>query len=156
MITWIFVRIALHYQIIIAVFLTKISPKQDFMVNHAYFFYFVTWISLIFLMVSGVFTDIFGSKKLKTLGGIHETRQKKIETSRAPRWARGPSLRPPFVASLLSPASALALGPASVPSGFLKSPLGFGGSGRRSPWKNQNNLYKFTRPGENLKISEGI
>ena len=47
------------------------------MVNHAYFFYFVTWISLIFLMISGVFTDIFGSKKLKTLGGIHETRQKK-------------------------------------------------------------------------------
>ena len=40
------------------------------------FFNFVTWISLIFLMISGVFTDIFGSKKLKTLGGIHKTRQK--------------------------------------------------------------------------------
>ena len=92
------------------------------MVNHAYFFYFVTWISLIFLIVPGVFTDILGSKKLKTLGGIHETRQKKIETSRAPRWALGP----PFVASLLSPA----LGPSGVPekfqfiflSGFMKPP----------------------------------
>ena len=58
----------LHYKIIIAVFLAKISPKQDFMVNHAYFFYFVTWISLIFLMVSGVFTDIYCEQKLENLG----------------------------------------------------------------------------------------
>ena len=35
------------------------------------------------------------------------------------------------------------LGHACGPSGFFKSPLGFGGSGRRSPRKNQNNLYKF-------------
>ena len=47
---------------------------------------------------------------MKTLVGIHETRQKKIETSRAPRWALGP----PFVASLLSPA----LGPSGVPEKF--------------------------------------
>ena len=48
--------------------------------------------------------------------------KKKIETSRAPRWALGP----PFVASLLSPA----LGPSGVPekfqfiflSGFMKPP----------------------------------
>ena len=35
------------------------------------------------------------------------------------------------------------LGHAGGPSGFFKSPLGFGGSGRRSPRKNPNNLYIF-------------
>ena len=58
----------MHYKIIIAVFLAILSPKQDFMVNHAYFFNFVTWISLIFLMVSGVFTDIYCEQKLENLG----------------------------------------------------------------------------------------
>ena len=119
---WYFHRKALYYKIIIAVFLTKISPKQDFMVNHAYFFYFVTWISLIFLMLSGVFTDIFWEQKIENLGWYSWNQTKKIETSRAPRWALGP----PFVASLLSPA----LGPSGVPekfqfiflSGFMKPP----------------------------------
>ena len=35
------------------------------------------------------------------------------------------------------------LGHAGGPSGFFKSHLGFGGSGRRSPRKNPNNLYIF-------------
>ena len=39
-------------------------------------------------MISGVFTNIFGSKKSKTLGGIHETRQKKIKL---PGHPAGPS-----------------------------------------------------------------
>ena len=56
-----------YIKIIIAVFLAKISTKRDFNVNHAYFFYFVTWISLIFLMVSGVFKDILAAK-IENLG----------------------------------------------------------------------------------------
>ena len=74
---WYFHRKALYYKIIIAVFLTKISPKQDFMVNHAYFFYFVTWISLIFLMISGVFTDIFWEQKIENLGWYSWNQTKK-------------------------------------------------------------------------------
>ena len=42
------------------------SPMLDFMVNHSYFFIFVTWISLIIIGV---------------LGGIHENVGRKIETS---------------------------------------------------------------------------
>ena len=60
MILFVFGRI--YTRIIKAVFLSKISPKRDFNVNHAYFFYFVTWISLIFLMVSVVFMDILVGK----------------------------------------------------------------------------------------------
>ena len=82
-----------------AAFLAKISPKRDFNGNHAYFFYFVTWYSLIFLMVSVVFTDIFRTIKLKTLVVFMKPNKKKIETSEAPRWARGPPLRPPLRAS---------------------------------------------------------
>ena len=77
---WYFLCKDLHYKIIIAVFLAKISPKQDFMVNHAYFFYFVTWISLIFLMVSGVFTDIYCEQKIENLGWYSWNQTKKIET----------------------------------------------------------------------------
>ena len=47
-----------------AVFLSKISPKQDFNRNRAYFFYFVTWISLIIWSLLVVFTNIFGKKIL--------------------------------------------------------------------------------------------
>jgi len=50
-----------------AAFLAKISPKRDFNGNHAYFFYFVTWYSLIFLMIPVVFTDIFAGK-IENLG----------------------------------------------------------------------------------------
>ena len=53
-----------------------------------------------------------------------------LKIPRATRRALGPPLRPPFVASLLSPASAQALGPSGVPekfqfiflSGFMKPP----------------------------------
>ena len=90
--------------------MAKISPKQDFMVNHAYFFYFVTWISLIFLIVPGVFTDILGSKKLKTLGGIHETRKKKLKLLGHP--ARPSGLRSSLRSSLRPS------GPAGCPRSF--------------------------------------
>ena len=66
-----------------------------------------------------------------------------LKIPRATRRALGPPLRPPFVASLLSPASAPALGPGGLPSGFSKSPPGFGGSERRFPPKNPNFLYIF-------------
>ena len=45
-----------------AVFLSKISPKQDFNVNRAYFFYFMTWISCFICSLLVVFTKIFGKK----------------------------------------------------------------------------------------------
>ena len=76
-----------------AAFLAKISPKRDFNGNHAYFFLFC---DLIFIDIFDGFSGIHGyfrRIKLKTLGGIHET-WKKNETSEAPRWARGPPLRP--------------------------------------------------------------
>ena len=50
----------LHNKIIIAVFLAILSPKHEFMVNHTYFFNFVTWISLLF-------TNIFGQQTWKLL-----------------------------------------------------------------------------------------
>ena len=76
-----------------------------------------------------------------------------MKIPRATRRALGPPLRPPFVASLLSPASAPALGPGGLPSGFSKSPPGFGGSGAKSPQKNPNFLYKFPE-GEGKLSSE--
>ena len=42
--------------------MSKISQNQDFNVNRAYFFYFVTWISLIIWSLLVVFTNIFGNK----------------------------------------------------------------------------------------------
>ena len=59
--------------------------------------------------------------------------------------AGGPSgLRSGLRSALrLTPPSATALGPGSVPSGFFKSPLGLVGFGQRSPRKNQNSLYLF-------------
>ena len=45
-----------------AVFLSKISPKQDFNVNRAYFFNFMNWISCIIWSLLVVFTKIFGQK----------------------------------------------------------------------------------------------
>ena len=74
-----------------------------------------------------------------------------LKIPRATRRALGPPLRPPFVASLLSPAFAPALGPGGLPSGFSKSPPGFGGSERRFPPKNPNLLYKFSRR-QNVQI----
>ena len=70
-----------------------------------------------FFMIWGVFTDIFGGKKLKTLGGIHESRQKNWNFSDTP---------------LVPRASAPALGLSGVPenfqfiflSGFIKPPKG--------------------------------
>ena len=46
----------------IPVFLSKISPKSDFIRNHSYFFYFWTWISLIFLEILGIFTNLLAGK----------------------------------------------------------------------------------------------
>ena len=58
----------------IPVFLSKISPKSDFIRNHSYFFYFWTWISLIFLEILAGIHESFG-RKIWNFGGIHEVRK---------------------------------------------------------------------------------
>ena len=80
----------------IPVFLSKISPKSDFIRNHSYFFYFLTWISLIFLEILVGIHESFG-RKIWNFGGTHEVRKKKIETHLAPRL--GPRASAPAFAS---------------------------------------------------------
>ena len=65
----------------------------DFNANRVYFFYFVIWISWIFLTFMLVFTSILARKSWNQ-SGIHEVRKKKIETTCWPGWALGPPLRP--------------------------------------------------------------
>ena len=50
---------------------------RDFNKNRAYFFYFVTWISLSCLEIFYGIHQYFDMKNLKTLGGIHVTRKSK-------------------------------------------------------------------------------
>ena len=50
---------------------------RDFNKNRAYFFYFVTWISLSCLEIFDGINQYFDMKNLKTLGGIHVTRKLK-------------------------------------------------------------------------------
>ena len=45
--------------------MSQISPMLDFMVNHSYFFIFVTWISLIFFYNFGWYSRKWWQKKLK-------------------------------------------------------------------------------------------
>ena len=77
-----------------AVFLTKISPKQDFNRNRAYFFLFCDLNFIDYLVTFGGIHAYFWQQNLKTIGRIHETRKKKIETFRSAGWALGPPLRP--------------------------------------------------------------
>ena len=76
--------------IIIAVFLTKILPMLRFNENRVYFFYFVTWISMIFWTVLVVFTTILVRKSWKPKWYSWSAKKKKIETTWPPGWARGP------------------------------------------------------------------
>ena len=96
-------------QPVTAVFLPKKSPMRDFIINRAYFFYFVTWISLSCQEIFDGIHHYFDTKNLKTLGGIHETRKSKNWNQRysAPGWALGPPLR--------ASRSAPALGPSQEP-----------------------------------------
>ena len=55
----------------------KKSAIRHFITNRAYFFYFVTWISLTCLEIFDGIHDYFDMKNLKTFGGIHETRKSK-------------------------------------------------------------------------------
>ena len=55
----------------------KKSPMRDFNKNRAYFFYFVTWISLSCLEILYGIHQYFDMKNLKTLGGIHVTPKSK-------------------------------------------------------------------------------
>ena len=91
----------------IPVFLSKISPKSDFIRNHSYFFYFWTWISLIFLKFWVVFTNLLAGK-FETLVVFMKFENKKIETHLAPRLgprtsapALGPSLGARWVSIFL-------------------------------------------------------
>ena len=115
-----------------AAFLAKILPKRDFNANHAYFFYFVTWYSLIFLMVSVVFTDIFRRIKFKPWVVFMKPNKKK-------NWNLwGTPLGPR--------ASAPALGPSGVPQrfqfifllGFMKPPKVSILSCEKYPWNHWN------------------
>ena len=93
-----------------AVFLSKISPMLHFNINHSYFFYFGTWISLIFLEFCVVFTNLLAGK-FETLVVFMKWGKKKLKPIWRPGWARGPPLRPPLRATRSAPASAPALGP---------------------------------------------
>ena len=55
----------------------KKSPMRGFNKNRAYFFYFVTWISLSSLEFFYGIHQYFDMKNLKTLGDIHVTRKSK-------------------------------------------------------------------------------
>ena len=105
---------------------------------------FFLFCDLVFIDIFDGFSGIHGyfrRIKLKTLGGIHKT-WKKNETSEAPRWARGPPLRPPLRASRSAPA----LGPSGVPqrfqfiflSGFMKPPKVSILSCEKYPWNHWN------------------
>ena len=59
------------------------SPMLDFMVNHSYFFIFVTWISLIIIWIFGGIHENVGRKNLN-FGGTHGRQKKKIETTWCP------------------------------------------------------------------------
>ena len=74
--------------IIIAVFLAKISPMLRFNENRVYLFYFVTWISVIFWTVLLV-SRRFWSENLETKV-VSWSAKKQIETTWPPGWARGP------------------------------------------------------------------
>ena len=109
----------------IPVFLSKISPREDFIRNHSYFFYFWTWISLIFLEFWLVFTNLLAGK-FETLVVFMKFEKKKLKPIWRLGWALGPPLRPPLRASRSAPA----LGPSGVTekfkfiflSGFMKPP----------------------------------
>ena len=60
------------------------SPMLDFMVNHSYFFIFVTWISLIII---GILRDIHKNvgRKNWNFGGTHEMPKKKNWNRLVPR-----------------------------------------------------------------------
>ena len=60
----------------------------DFMVNHSYFFIFVTWYSWIIVWILGGIHKNVG-RKIWNFGGIHEMQKKKIETTWCLGWARG-------------------------------------------------------------------
>ena len=69
------------------------SPMLDFMVNHSYFFIFMTWISLIIIgILGGIHENVV--RKNWNFGGIHGRQKKKIETTWCPGWALRPPLRP--------------------------------------------------------------
>ena len=55
----------------------KKSAIRHFIINRAYFFYFVTWISLTCLEIFDGIHNYFDMKNLKTFGRIHETRKSK-------------------------------------------------------------------------------
>ena len=96
--------------IIIAVFLAKISPMLRFNENRVYFFYFVTWISMIFWTVLVVFTTILVRKSWKPKWYSWSAKKKKLKPLGHPAGLEGRSgaLRAP-----LRPSS-----PAGWPSGF--------------------------------------
>ena len=60
----------------------KKSPMRGFNKNRAYFFYFVTWISLSCLEIFDGIHQYFDMKNLKTLGDIHVTRKSKNQNLR--------------------------------------------------------------------------
>ena len=78
--------------IIIAVFLAKISPMLRFNENRVYFFYFVTCISMIFWYVLVVFTTILVRKSWKPKWYSWSAKKKNsrstpaLEPSRVAKW----------------------------------------------------------------------
>ena len=78
--------------ILIAVFLAKISPMLRFNANRVYFFYFVTWISMIFWTILVVFTTILARQSWKPKWYSWSAKKKKNETTWWLGWALGPSL----------------------------------------------------------------
>ena len=68
--------------------------KARFQYKPRIFFLFCDLDFMYYLVTFGGIHENFWQENLKTIGGIHETRQKKIETFRAAGWALGPPLRP--------------------------------------------------------------
>ena len=69
------------------------SPMLDFMVNHSYFFIFVTWISLIFFYNFEWYSRKWWQKKLKLWWYSWKAKKEKIETTWCPGWALAPRWR---------------------------------------------------------------
>ena len=59
------IRIWILYWFVKEIKICPKSPMLDFMVNHSYFFIFVTWISLIFFYNFGWYSRKWWQKKLK-------------------------------------------------------------------------------------------
>ena len=130
--------------------MSKISPKQDFNKNRAYFFIFVTWISLIFFEIFGGIHVYFGNKSW-TQGGIHEVQKK--------NWNHlGIRLGPRTVAPTFAPRLTTVRGPSRMPKWFqiilflhFMKPPWFQDLLPKYPWNHQKFQKKSMKPGHKKK-----